>query len=121
MRERGLDAPTPAAAESRAAFRDAGLPVGGRHPTEERPCVFACRRGPHGCGGGVGAAAALWPGERPIGKRFAIGQDDAPLWFEVIGVGDIRTTGLDQPSPLTIYIPEWIGVFPLVVDDQNGH
>jgi ABC-type antimicrobial peptide transport system permease subunit len=29
-------------------------------------------------------------------------------------VGDIRTTGLDQPSPLTIYIPEWIGVFPLV-------
>jgi putative ABC transport system permease protein len=61
------------------------------------------------------AAAALWPGERPIGKRFAIGQDDAPLWFEVIGVvGDIRTTGLDQPSPLTIYVPEWIGVFPLV-------
>ena len=61
------------------------------------------------------AAAALWPGESPLGKRFAIGQDDAPLWFEVIGVvGDIRTMGLDQPLPLTIYLPEWIGMFPLV-------
>src|SRR6185312_6523717 len=47
-------------------------------------------------------ARTMWPGENPIGKRFACcehgpaGRLD-PVWHEVVGVvGDVRAWGLDQ-------------------------
>jgi putative ABC transport system permease protein len=69
-------------------------------------------------------ARTLWPGENPIGKRFACcetgpkgGQD--PRWHEVVGVvADVKAWGLDQQVQPEFYIPmgqmppsswDWIG------------
>jgi putative ABC transport system permease protein len=69
-------------------------------------------------------ARTMWPGENPIGKRFACcepgpkGRMD-PVWHEIVGVvADVRAQGLDrQPQP-AFYIPiaqmppsawDWIG------------
>jgi macrolide transport system ATP-binding/permease protein len=42
-----------------------------------------------------GLAAALWPGQDPIGRRFTRGNDQ---WFEVIGVaGDVRADAAHPP------------------------
>jgi putative ABC transport system permease protein len=69
-------------------------------------------------------ARTLWPGENPIGKRFACcesgpkGRQD-PAWHEVVGVvADVRAWGLDQQVRPEFYLPiaqmppsawDWIG------------
>jgi putative ABC transport system permease protein len=53
------------------------------------------------------AAARLWPGEDPIGKRFSRGVPNEP-GFEVVGVTiDAHTTSPEQDSPLMVYLPYW--------------
>jgi len=69
-------------------------------------------------------ARTLWPGESPIGKRFACcepgpkGRED-PVWHEVVGeVADVRAFGLDRQVQPEFYLPlaqmppsawDWIG------------
>lgn len=81
-------------------------------------------------------ARTMWPGENPIGKRFACceagpkGRMD-PVWHEVIGVvGDVRAWGLDRQVEPEFYIPlaqmpasawDWIGrTMDLVVRTEGG-
>ena len=81
-------------------------------------------------------ARTLWPGENPIGKRFACcesgpkGQLD-PVWHEVVGVvGDVRARGLDRQVQPEFYIPleqmpasawDWLGrTMDLVVRTRNS-
>ena len=53
------------------------------------------------------AAAQVWPGQDAIGKQFSRGQKGEQP-FEVVGVvADARTTRLDGPSPLMVYVPYW--------------
>lgn len=52
-------------------------------------------------------AAALWPGEDPIGKRLStwFGRDN-PQWREVIGVvADARSSGQTVPAPMELFLP----------------
>jgi putative ABC transport system permease protein len=53
------------------------------------------------------AAARLWPGENPIGKRVKQGWPEwTTPWYEVVGVaGDLKLNGVDQPTPMQIYLP----------------
>jgi len=69
-------------------------------------------------------ARTMWPGENPIGKRFACceagpkGRTDA-VWHEVVGLAaDVRAWGLDREVRPEFYIPaaqmpasawDWIG------------
>ena len=81
-------------------------------------------------------ARTMWPGENPIGKRFACceagpkGRED-PVWHEVVGVvADIRAQGLDREAQPAFYIPvaqmppaswDWIGrTMDLVVRTRGG-
>jgi putative ABC transport system permease protein len=81
-------------------------------------------------------ARTMWPGENPIGKRFACcelgpkGPTD-PVWHEVVGVvGDVRAWGLDRQVQPEFYIPlaqmppsawDWIGrTMDLVVRTRGG-
>ena len=81
-------------------------------------------------------ARTLWPGENPIGKRFACcesgpkGGED-PAWHEVVGVvADVRAWGLDRQIQPEFYIPiaqmppsswDWIGrTMDLTVRTQSG-
>ena len=81
-------------------------------------------------------ARTMWPGENPIGKRFACcesgpkGRRD-PVWHEVVGViADVRAWGLDREVRPEFYIPlaqmppsswDWIGrTMDLVVRTQGG-
>jgi predicted permease len=53
-------------------------------------------------------AAAFWPGENPIGRRFRFAEESTNPWFSVIGVvPDIRTVKLDESdaTPPTAYVP----------------
>ena len=53
-------------------------------------------------------AAAFWPGENPIGRRFRFAEEPTNPWFSVIGVvPDIRTVKLDESdaTPPTAYVP----------------
>jgi putative ABC transport system permease protein len=50
------------------------------------------------------AAAVLWPGANPIGKRITAGDNAAPA--EVVGVvADVETNSLEQPGSLVVYEP----------------
>jgi predicted lysophospholipase L1 biosynthesis ABC-type transport system permease subunit len=53
------------------------------------------------------AAAKIWPGQNPIGKRFRRFDPNRDP-YEVVGiVGDVRNAGLEKdPVPL-IYVPLW--------------
>ena len=81
-------------------------------------------------------ARTMWPGENPIGKRFACceagpkGRMD-PVWHEVVGVvADVRAWGLDRQVQPEVYIPlaqmpasawDWIGrTMDLVVRTRGG-
>lgn len=81
-------------------------------------------------------ARTMWPGENPIGKRFACceagpkGRMD-PVWHEVVGVvADVRAWGLDRQIQPEFYIPlaqmpasawDWIGrTMDLVVRTRGG-
>ena len=81
-------------------------------------------------------ARTMWPGEKPIGKRFACceagpkGRMD-PVWHEVVGVvADVRAWGLDRQVQPEFYIPlaqmpasawDWIGrTMDLVVRTRGG-
>ena len=51
-------------------------------------------------------AARLWAGAEALGKRFSRGFPEQP--FEVVGiVADARTTSLETPPPLMVYVPYW--------------
>jgi putative ABC transport system permease protein len=69
-------------------------------------------------------ARTMWPGENPIGKRFACCESGPkgrldPVWHEVVGVvADVRAQGLDRQVQPAFYIPiaqmppsawDWIG------------
>jgi putative ABC transport system permease protein len=81
-------------------------------------------------------ARTMWPGENPIGKRFACceagpkGRVD-PVWHEVVGmVADVRAWGLDHQVQPEFYLPiaqmppsawDWIGrTMDLVVRTRGG-
>ncbi|HYN08975.1 MAG TPA: ADOP family duplicated permease [Vicinamibacterales bacterium] len=53
------------------------------------------------------AAARLWPGENPIGKRVKQGWPEwTTPWHEVVGVAaDLKLNGIDQNTPMQIYLP----------------
>ena len=82
-------------------------------------------------------ARIMWPGENPIGKRFACCEDNGPkeritpVWHEVVGVvGDVRVRGLDVDVQPTFYLPlaqtpprawDWLGrTMDLVVRTRGG-
>jgi putative ABC transport system permease protein len=52
-------------------------------------------------------ANRLWPGEDAIGKRLKQGwPEDQASWREVVGVvADVKMNGVDQDTPLQVYIP----------------
>lgn len=55
------------------------------------------------------AVQELWPGENPIGRRFALASSagglDEPSWITVIGVvGNIRNRGLEVPPAPEVYL-----------------
>jgi predicted permease len=53
------------------------------------------------------AAAQLWPGQDPIGRRFSRGYPEEQ-GFEVVGVvADARLTSLERTPPLMVYAPYW--------------
>ncbi len=69
-------------------------------------------------------ARTMWPGQNPIGKRFACCENGPkgrmdPVWHEVVGVvGDVRAQGLDREVQPQFYLPlaqmppaawDWIG------------
>jgi len=49
-------------------------------------------------------AAALWPGQDPIGRKFTRGNDQ---WFEVIGVAGDVCAEADQPPVAMMYLGYW--------------
>ena len=70
-------------------------------------------------------ARTMWPGQNPIGKRFACCEDNGtkgrmnPVWHEIVGVvGDVRAQGLDRHVQPEFYLPlaqmppsawDWLG------------
>jgi putative ABC transport system permease protein len=67
-----------------------------RDPTRPTPAVVS-----------EPAAARLWPGQDPIGRRFTRGVPGEQA-FEVVGVAsDARITALDRTPPLMVYVPYW--------------
>jgi predicted permease len=81
-------------------------------------------------------ARTVWPGQDPIGKRFACceagpkGRMD-PVWHEVVGViADVHSWGLDRQIQPEFFLPiaqmppgawDWIGrTMDIVVRTRNG-
>jgi len=81
-------------------------------------------------------ARTMWPGENPIGKRFACcesgpkGRMD-PVWHQIVGVvADVRAWGLDRQVQPEFYIPmaqmpssawDWIGrTMDLIIRTHGG-
>jgi predicted permease len=59
-------------------------------------------------------ARHFWPGEEAVGKRFKLppgnGRPGDP-WFTIVGVaGDVKTSGLDAPTPDELYTATTQGV-----------
>jgi predicted permease len=51
-------------------------------------------------------AARAWPGQDALGQQFQRGSREKP--FEVVGiVPDARTTAIDAPPAMTVYVPYW--------------
>jgi len=82
-------------------------------------------------------ARIMWPGQNPIGKRFACCESKSPqdritpVWHQVVGVvGDVRARGLDVEVQPTFYLPlaqmppgawDWLGrTMDLVVRTRTG-
>jgi putative ABC transport system permease protein len=81
-------------------------------------------------------ARTAWPGENPIGKRFACCESGPkgrldPVWHEVVGVvGDVRAWGLERQVEPEFYLPiaqippdawDWIGrTMDLMVRTRDG-
>jgi len=81
-------------------------------------------------------ARTMWPGQNPIGKRFACCEDGPggrtdPVWHEVVGVvGDVRAQSLDRDIPPEFYLPiaqmppgawDWLGRTMDVVVRTRGN
>jgi predicted permease len=46
-----------------------------------------------------------FPGQNPIGKRLEIAFSTPPRWREIVGVvADVRSAGLDQDTPVQVYV-----------------
>jgi len=81
-------------------------------------------------------ARTMWPGQNPIGKRFACceegpgGRTD-PVWHEIVGVvGDVRAQSLDRDISPEFYLPlaqmppsawDWLGRTMDVVVRTRGN
>jgi putative ABC transport system permease protein len=80
-------------------------------------------------------ARTMWPGQDPLGKRFACCEEGPkgrldPVWHQVVGVvGDVRAWGLDRHVLPEFYMPiaqmpprawDWIGRTMDVVVRTNG-
>src|SRR5262245_31041460 len=52
-------------------------------------------------------ARRIWPGENPIGKRLRTGRPEMySPWLEVVGVvADVKSYGVESPTPLQTYVP----------------
>jgi predicted permease len=59
-------------------------------------------------------ARHFWPGEDAVGKRFKLPPGQGPPadpWFTIVGVvADVKTSGLDAPTPDELYTPTTQGV-----------
>jgi hypothetical protein len=53
------------------------------------------------------AARKFWPSQDPIGKRLKLGRlNSSAPWMEVVGVtGDVKHSGLNEPSRQEVYCP----------------
>ena len=85
-------------------FRTLGVPIirgrtfrlDERNPNAPMPALIS-----------LGTAHKLWPGQDPLGRRFSRRQRGEQS-FEVVGlVADARTTSIEAPPPLMVYLPYW--------------
>jgi len=51
------------------------------------------------------AAARVWPGSDPLGKRVKLGGTDGPWWTVIGVVGDVHHQRLDETPELQMYVP----------------
>lgn len=64
-------------------------------------------------------AERAWPGQNPVGRRFRLGADDAPL-VEVVGVaGNVRGVSLTDSATLDVYLPYWQSDLSLYADKYS--
>jgi predicted permease len=90
-------------------FRTMGIRILQGRDFSERDTIEA----PHVALLSRSAAAALWPGQDPIGKRVAeSNRDQVKNWFTIVGVvDDVRQEGLAAPPDHAVYFP--IGQTPV--------
>jgi len=82
-------------------FKTAGIPL-------ERGRIFDNVDGERFVGViSAAAAARIWPGQNPVGRRFHLGEPTLPA-IEVVGVvGDVHGISLSDPPSPTVYLPYW--------------